>query len=533
MTYRRNVAQKRVANQWTAIAPVGGLNDRDPLAATPPQFCIELENWYPGNNALQARSGYREWVTNIGEPVQSMLSYIDMSGTQKIFAVTNEDIFDVTISTDAPVSVQEVTNGDYKSVIFGNVATQWLVAVNGRGSPALLFDGTTWTEMLQTTPSPLAIGEVEGVDPTLFSQVAVFKRRLWFVQSDSMTAWYFDIDAVGGVATPFYLTGVFKRGGKLSYIIDWSVDAGDGLNNKLVFVSTTGEMAVYSGDDPDDALTWVLEAVLYVAAPMGERTYADAGGDIMFLTTFGVLQMSNILSGQAEITPLETSLSTNINRTLNRISTSGLYARNWQIFNLANAQALMVNIPTNGGNPSIQFVMNMLTGAWCRFTLPIKCAGFLGGKMYFGTDDGRVCLYGEGIYLDNVARDGSGGEQIICKLFTAFSYMENPSNLKHWKLLRPMFQANSPPNYVLRINTDFSLFPLSEVPAPPQGGTVESLWDEALWDQATWSQADLVYRPWVGVGGVGYSVAVLLNVGITARTDLVAIDYVYEDGALI
>jgi hypothetical protein len=349
-----------------------------------------------------------------------------------------------------------------------------------------------------------------------------------------MTAWYLDVDAVGGTATPFYLTGIFKRGGKLSYIIDWSSEGGDGLTNKIVFVSTTGEMALYAGDDPDDSLNWVLEAVLFVAAPMGERTYADVGGDIMFLTTFGVLQMSTILSGQAEVTPMESSLSTYINRRLNVLATSGFYARNWQIFNLANAQALMVNVPTSGGNPSIQFVMNMLTGSWTQFDLPIKCAGFLSGRMYFGTEDGRVCIYGgDGVHLDDIKLDGSGGDQIVCKLFSAFSYMENPSNLKHWKLLRPMFQANSPPNYVLRINTDFSVFPLTEIPAPPQGGTPQAIWDEALWDQARWGQSDLVYRPWIGVGGMGYAVAVLMNVGTVAPTSLVAIDYVYEDGGLI
>jgi hypothetical protein len=339
---------------------------------------------------------------------------------------------------------------------------------------------------------------------------------------------------VGGIAKPFYLGSIFRRGGKLLYIVDWSVDAGEGLDNKIVFVSNIGEIAVYTGDDPDDTAGWELESVFYSAAPMGERTAVDVGGDVFFLTTFGVIPLSRILLGEVAQTPDEASISKNINRTLNRIAASKQYQINWQIYNIANSQALMVNIPPNGQFPAIQYVMNLLTGAWTRYDIPINCATVARGAMYFGTEDGRVCEYGEETYLDNVALDGTGGTKIVCELFTAFSYMENPTVLKHWKLIRLLFQGTRPPNYVFKINTDFSLDSMAGIPAPPpEFDTAPAVWDTAIWDESTWSAPDTVYRPWLGVSAMGFCAALLLNCSVVAQTQLTSLDFVYEEGGII
>lgn len=533
MAYSPKAVQPRISEVWNTLAPTGGINDTDPLANMEPQYCLELINWFPGNAALISRKGYREWATNLGGTVRTIMTYYDMSGDTKIFAATDGGIFDVTTSTDAPTSTYAVGNGRYKFTMFGTVANQYLVAVNGGSDPSLFFDGTSWNQFVQVDPA-VDPGEIKGVDPSTFSNVTAFKRRLWFVQDDSMTAWYLPVDAMAGEAKPFYLTGVFKRGGKLSYIIDWSVDAGDGLDDMLVFVADTGEVVVYQGDDPDNELTWSLNAVFYGAPPKGDRSFAEVGGDIMMLTSYGVVELTKVLAGLFSQNQEESTMSKRINRTLNRISASRKYGTNWEIYAIQSAQALLVCIPPNGVSAAQQFVMNLLTGAWTRYDLPIVCAGGARGDMYFGTDDGRVCIHGEEQYLDNVSLDGTGGVPILCSLFTSFTYMDDPTVNKHWKLLRPLFQASKSPNYLLRINTDFSTAALPGVPAPPPAGSLNpALWDEAKWDQAVWSDADAVYRPWVGVSALGFCCALLMKVSVASPTSLVALEYVYEKGEVV
>lgn len=532
MTYRRKSAQERVADVKTYLAPLGGINDVDPLAAMGEQYAISLINWMPGNAALNARHGYREWVTNLGAPVRTIMPYNAMSGDFKLFASTDAGIFDVTVSTAAPVVAKAITNGYYKWTTFGNVANQYLVAVNVGTSPSVLYNGTTWVDFTQVV-TPAAPGEISGVDPNLFSHVVAFKRRLWFVQEDTMTAWYLPVDATSGAATPFYLTSIFKRGGKLLYMASWSVSSGEGLDDKLLFVSSLGEIAVYAGNDPNITTDWALESLFFAGPPIGERSFAEVGGDIFIVTTSGLTPISRILNGMMDQAPSEQAVSKRISRTLNRIVASRLYASNWEVHNTPIFQAIWVVIPGVGVNPPIQFVMNSITGAWTRFDLPINCALSNRDMFYFGTTDGRVCIYGGESFLDDIKIDGSGGLPVQCSLFSAYNYMGDPGTLKHWKLLRPILQSDQPPSYLIGLRVDFDIASLAGNPAPPSEAQVNPLWDTALWDGAFWSSEFTVYRPWVGVAALGFCCALQLKVASNDETSFVAIEFVYEKGGAI
>ena len=62
-----------------------------------------------------------------------------------------------------------------------------------------------------------------------------------------VNAWCLAVDAIGGAAIQISLSGVFKKGGSLLFGETWSIDAGDGLNDVCVFISTTGEVAAPFG----------------------------------------------------------------------------------------------------------------------------------------------------------------------------------------------------------------------------------------------------------------------------------------------
>jgi len=532
MPFGKNSAQRRVSQIKINLAPLGGLNDIDPLANMGEEFCIQLINWIPGNAALQARQGYREWVTNLDGPVRTIMPYYDMSGDYSLFATTDTSLYDVTLSGDTPTFVINVNQGNFKHITFGNVANQYLIAVNGAADQSLLYDGTTWRVFTEVDP-PVNPGEIKGVNPDLFSHVTSFKRRLWFVEADSMTAWYLPIDATGGEAKPFYLTSVFKKGGKLLYMIDWSVDGGDGLDNKLVFVSNLGEIAVYVGDNPDDADNWRVQAVFFASAPIGDRSFVEFGGDVYITTVLGVLSLTKILMGAMSQSPDNIALTKRINRTLNRLILSKDYVANWELKNLPTLQAIVLIIPPVGEKPAIQFVMNSSTGAWTRLDIPVNTGCLARGDFYFGTVDGKVMLHGGGNYLDGVKLDGSDGKPVICSLFSAYSYMGDPTSLKHWKLIRPIFQSDQPPSYLVKLNVDYDTAALSGNPQPPGAEQTDPIWDVAIWDQAFWSSSFTVYRPWIGVSAMGFACALLMKAATNDATTLVAIEYVYEPGGAI
>jgi hypothetical protein len=110
-----------------------------------------------------------------------------------------------------------------------------------------------------------------------------------------MNAWFLDVDAIAGPVEQFPVGQLFKFGGFLMAIYTWAVDSGDGMNDKLVLISSKGEVAIYSGLDPTDATQWSLEGVYRLGAPVGRRCGASYGGDLLLLTTDGVVPLSKSL----------------------------------------------------------------------------------------------------------------------------------------------------------------------------------------------------------------------------------------------
>lgn len=525
-------AQRRVSQCVTLPAPTGGINDLDPLASMDPSFCIRLDNFYPDNGAIRTRLGYQEWATNIGAPVDTLIPMNLADGSQKLFAATDIGIFDVTNTTSTPAVVAAITEGVCSYAQFTNVAGQWLVVCNGV-DPALLYNGNTdtWTPFVETA-TPANPGEITGVDPAALSKVHAYKNRLWFVVSESLAAYYLDLDQVGGTANPFYVGGVVQRGGALAYLATWSFDSGVGLDDKLLFCTTAGEVAIYSGDDPSQADMWALEAVFFASAPVGTSPSADFGGDVLMLTRAGVIPVSTMAKGKLNFSLSEDVLSKRISRTLSRLIHSQSFANDWGIINIPGLQSIVIIIPKSSSTPAQQFVMNSLTGAWGRYTLPARSGAMYNRQFYFGSDDGKVYVFGnQG--KDGVLLDGTGGVAVQSAMFSAFNYLGDPTTNKHFKLIRPMFQTSTPPSYLARLNVDYDLSSLVGVPTVPGESSISAIWDADLWDNCFWSGVSTVYSPWLSVNGLGFCAALLLGLTTTNETYLAAVEIVYEPGGAV
>lgn len=135
MTWRKRSAQARVSEVYSVRAPLGGLNDIDPLAMMPEGDCVSLVNWYPGTGALESRSGYSEWCTGLTGAVKTVIEYIDMGGDVLVFAATSTGIYDVTLSSAAPPLVysESLGTGRLSTVMFGNVGFQYLIVATAGG----------------------------------------------------------------------------------------------------------------------------------------------------------------------------------------------------------------------------------------------------------------------------------------------------------------------------------------------------------------------------------------------------------------
>ena len=534
----------QVSKSLAIPAPTGGINDLDPISNMRPDFLLDCMNFYPDTGLLVVRPGYQEWATGMGAPVKTIMYYNSLDGTYKRFASTDTGIRDVTNPTTTPVLVKAATNGAWEFTNFATPAGQYLVAVNGT-DPAVLFDGTSWISFTEVA-TPAGPGQIKGVDPSSFDFVIAFKGRLWFIQKNTMTAWYLPLDSVGGEAKPFFIGGIFRRGGHLSILARWSSDTGEGLDDRLIFITSAGEIASYAGSDPGNADDFTLDSIFFVAPPLSRRSVTEYGGDLLMLCRRGLIPLSALITGKANEILFSEALTKRISRTL--IQMTGLAVppfpaevnlyndAAWTIINIYDGTPISATsyarLLSTGRNMPVQLVMNFLTGAWGKFDYPVRTIRPIDRLLFMGTDDGRVLAVTPDSYFDNVPLSGGNGVPIEASATSAYTYFDNPTVNKHAKMIRVSFQTEVKPSFVLRVLPDFRLDPFLASPAP-NPATGNARWDVSRWDLANWAGLENVYRPWNSANVLGYAFAWQLKVSTATPLGIAATDWVWEEGLFV
>lgn len=512
------VAVRKPASIMRSLpAPVGGWNARDAIANMDESDAVVMENWFPTPSDVVGRKGWSSHATGLTDDVESLLVYKSATA-EKMFAAAGTSIWEATAAgAVGSAAVTSATNSRWQHVNIATTGGQYMYAVNGADKPRL-YDGATWTAIDNaSTPA------ITGVTTTDLIDVELFKNRLWFVQKDTLTAWYLPTDSIGGTASPLRLNGVAKRGGELVSLCTWTLDAGQGMDDHWVAATSEGEVIVYKGTDPSSATTWALVGVWQLGAPLGQRCLKKFGGDVLLNTVDGVIPLSRALvSGNTSDAAL--SLSNKIQYAFTSAATS--YAANfgWEILHYPKGNMLIVNVPTaTSGNGQEQYVMNTITGAWCRFTgVDAGCWALFQDEPYFG-GEGYVGKFWS-TYADN-------GANIEGEVLQAFSYFGRRGTLKHFKMARPILSSTGQPAILAGLNVDYDtralLGTLSFSPS------TQALWDAALWDVGVWSGDLTVRKNWQTMAAVGVCGAMHIRSAQQLETHWMASDFVYEHGGMI
>lgn len=527
----------------TKPAPTGGLNARDALSAMPETDAVELINWIPDAYGLRSRRGYSEWATGLGGEVKSVLTYFSPTDTfpstvlsdptqmpGKLFAATDDDIFDVTTKGAGPSSSKTLSGNDnagwLSSCMVTNVAGSFL-CVASEADGYFFYNGTAWV----TPTMGGGAGQIANVDPADICFVMNWKRRLWMVEKDSTRVWYLPTDSITGTATGLDFGPLFANGGHLSYLARWTIDAGEGIDDFLVVVSSNGDVLVYKGTDPSSVTTFQLVGSWSIGQiPVGRRAFCQYGGDLLLISAEGVFPLSYVTRGGAGLlVATSKEYSSKIRARIGPVLRSSFTSRGWQAAVHPGERLLLVTVPTAARHRNAQYAMNTTLNEWCMFQdIPINCVGTSAGYMLAGTEDGRVLLLFSA-NLDDIALDGSGGNGIYGVIQPAYSNFQTPALQKLMLMIRPHFLAAARPGVAVTVVTDYSRSQGQVYPMYSEDSSAR--FDVSLWNQARWGSVDgTPFSEWVGVGGVGSAAAALLFTGCGGDTVLTAIDYMYQVG---
>ena len=516
-------------------APVGGWVSNASIAKENPLAAEVMENFFPTERGVRARGGSLLFASVGLAPIESLMVY--KSGlTEKLFASMAGGIYDVSnpASPTATITpaVTGLTSNEYSYINYATGGGEFLFAVNGTDLHRV-YNGTAWAANVPA---------ITGVSTANISQVWVHAERIWLVEKGKKVAWYLPVDTLGGAALDFSLQGVFREGGALLFGATWSQDSGDGSDDRCVFVSDQGEVAVYGGDYPGGT-TWNKFGRYDIAKPLGKNAFHKVGGDLLIMTVSGIVALSEVISKDpaalnvTAITkyiepdwkryalahsdkpwtfvkwdeknigfvsvPSDTTTVTGPSSLWNTTFTWGS-----SVWGLSGA-----TITTPVGTPQI-LAVNLQTGRWSKITgWDARSMAVFKGEFVFGTNSGSV-HYGDTSGSDN-------GISYECRMAywpSRFDY----AGEKQFLQVASVFEHSTP--FLARVSiTTNNRLTWSVAPPAPAEADGGALWDVSVWDGqgVVWDaegEKRVTYKKWASLTGRGRVGALMVQMLFNNQT---------------
>lgn len=491
-----NQNRGQTGQAYSVPAPVGGLNARDSIAEMDPQDALILTNFFPEETEVSVRKGYISHRTGLTDEVETLMVWNGPTSS-KLLVVNDGDVADVSGSGTAPTAIAtSMTSDRFQYTNFSNSAGNFLIAVNGADDPKK-YNGTTFETTTITGT---------GLTSSNLIYVTGHKERLWFVEKNTLNAWYLATQAISGAAVKFPLGAVFNKGGYLVACGSVSADTGSGPDDYLVFFSSEGELAVYAGTDPSSSSTWSLVGVYVAGKPIGQRPIAKLGGDLLALTRDGVISTKKMFQFDRSESQYA-SVTNKINKLINADVRNYEGNFGWEITVYPRAKWLVVNVPKSSGM-QVQYVMNIITGSWCKFeNMAANCWAVYDDDIYFG---------GDGVVYKADSGTQDNGGNIEAELKTSFNYFKSRGKQKQFTMIRPIIGSSGSPSYLVGMDPDFT----NNTPSGSLSPNVETgaTWDSALWDNGEWGGAVNILKEWTSVYGIGMCAAVHMQAVINGQT---------------
>lgn len=465
----------------------------------PVDRAVEMINWFPQPGYVELRRGYINYSdTGSAATVDTLMAYQGLSSlSNALFAVTDGDVFDVTTGTAVLSSVTGLTNSRIQKTMFNNGTVAVLWCCNGDDTP-FYYNGTVWTTTAITG---------SGFNPDDIINVVSYRNRLWCTVKNTTKAVYLGLNSITGAGAVFDVGAQFPRGGSLMAIGTWSTDTTDGPNEFIAFFSSYGDLAVYQISDPTDAVNGIAYlGTSQIGSPIGRRCFCRVGADLVAITIDGVIPISQVLSYDRAAISAK-ALTANIRTAMTQAAKLHKENFGWQFIAYARNTMAILNVPLSEGGSQEQYVMNTLTGAWCRFVGQYaNCWEVFEDRAYFGDNDGLVML----------ADEASGDEDNVLSASVrgAFNPYTSSGNIKQWQMVLPLVTINTafPVNPELGINVDFQtdgeMSPIDFTEA-----SIVSLWNSAIWNTSLWP-GDVTASQWASVNGIGRYASIRMTVDV-------------------
>lgn len=504
------------------------------------ESAIWLYNMIPGEYGCRVRPGSVEHAYNIldadGEPgqVRTLALYnstVEEGDLDVHMAFTDAGIYDVSNGGDVsanlifPWPTPGGNAGWVSYVNYTNVNGDHFLLICDEVNGYYIYDGTDFTQgTFQGSPAP---------DPEDLVQVTEWQGRIWFVERNSARAWYLNPLELTGNIAELDVGSRFLKGGHLVQNSAWTLDDGSGLDDRFVMISSSGDILVWKGLDPDLATDFELVGRWFVGeVPAGRRVMSEWGGDITILSSTGIVRLSNLMSDDISAIVKKSRVTYHISRYFRELFRASKSRYGWAMELAASEGIALVTIPDFAIRDvnNTQIVLEANTGSWCMFRdLDMECMNESVLGFHFGTGDGRVMrLDGTS---DDVSSENIDAHPIEFSLLTHYSNFNAPGIWKRPQFIRPQWLSNVDPTYGIQVRFDFDIGELHITPIAGDADT--SRWNFSNWDEAIWGGTAQNYAEVVGSAGHGRNMAIAIKGSTTSSLTYLGCDLMYDQGGML
>ena len=236
----------------------------------------------------------------------------------------------------------------------------------------------------------------------------------------------------------------------------------------------------------------------WAASPLGYRCFTKVGGDLALINIDGVLPISKAyITDRAATATI--AITADIYNAMNEAARNSGDNFGWELCAYSKGTMALLNVPVQEGGSQQQYVMNTLTGAWCRFkNMPANCWAVYNDNLYFGGNDGIVYQADTGALDVDEPVDAVGQ--------TAYNYYKTKGRLKSWALLQPLLTTDSNTRPAIGISTDFA--DNAVLGTPTSGATASALFDSAVFDTDVFPVGARNISDWLTVAGEGQAASI-------------------------
>lgn len=461
----------------------GGLNLKDSLDAMESKYAFQMDNIEPA----EGKDVLRQGCVRVGNDEAVKLIAFNKAGYETLITATDSSLYKLNTDKSRTLLKSGFASSAWQSTDFtdGSGNTNTIIA-NG---------SSDYVQRIYVDSGNITVGN--SFTTAGLSSPLGYKNRIYLIEEGTFNIKYGGLNAISGSLTDYPTAGLFKYGGKLLTLENWTQDAGTGMQNLFTAFSSNGEVAVFSGTSPE-ADDWALMGVFLISKPIGKNCTCRMGGDLIIITQSGYLPLSQVLSQyRANITPISDKI--------NPIVYGKLYTGKWSIVWYPKRAWILVNAPSTAtGYAYEQHILNTKTGGWFRAV---------------GWDALSWVLLGDDLYFSNYsgvfkADEGNtdNGKPITYAVQKAYSDLGIP-NIKQVLMVKERTNIQGTVSVGTKLGIDFVLQDSTSKQISLGGN--QSYWDEAIWDKSFWSSENPItqtktplmskYGNFISVGLLGQS----------------------------